>query len=150
MGLSARRLRTRQTVRHLRPCSFPQSPSWVEACLLGLMTLWQSSGDQFHSTSCLEASWCVFSDGFAYRIIESFQFATLQFSWTHLFFFWVLFFSKRDEAQLHSVFYILFAEGWAAWFRNDDRKDSGDKRYQISSDVPRVGRHKNRELTGYF
>lgn len=47
------RLRTQQTVRHLSPCSFPWSLSWVEACLLSLMTLWQSRGGSvpFHFLS---------------------------------------------------------------------------------------------------
>lgn len=59
------RLRTQQTVRHLGPCSICWSFSWVEACLLSVMTLWQSRGDQFHSTSCLEAPWAVFWDSLA-------------------------------------------------------------------------------------
>ena len=40
--------------------SFPWSLSGAEACLLSLMTLWQSRADQFRSTSCLEAPQCVF------------------------------------------------------------------------------------------
>lgn len=48
-------IRVRQALR-----SFPWSLSGAEACLLSLMTLWQSRADQFRSTSCLEAPQCVF------------------------------------------------------------------------------------------
>lgn len=64
------RLRTQQTVRYLSPTilahSLDLSPG-LKACLLSLMTLWQSRGDQFRSTSCLEAPWCVFWDSLACR-----------------------------------------------------------------------------------
>lgn len=50
-----------------------------------------------------------------HRLIESFQFAMLRFSWTQivgkLFFGFFFFFLNHDEAQLHSMFCILFAEG---------------------------------------
>lgn len=46
-------------VKHWSPRSFPWTPSRIEDCLLGLMTLWQSRGDQFRSTSSQEAPWCV-------------------------------------------------------------------------------------------
>lgn len=37
------------------------------------------------------------------------------------------------------MFCILLAKGCAARFRNDDRKDNRDRRYQISSYVQRGG-----------